>query len=411
MHDKIFQCPVIEAKHRTGLLGTYFDHFVTSMQGNGYLKETICSNVQKITHFGQYLYQRGIRSIHQLEGIEGKKLLDAYRDYCKRRGLGHRSYGLKFYLQALKNANVISNLTFGHSLLLPLTKQFLAFLRNQNDLSEGTIRRHIWWVEKFLQFSGYWKDISSIGIIDIDRFIEQETIRLKHAPHRSFAHALRSFVRFLYHSGKIHTDFSYLIVTPRRYKLQFLPTVLPWSDVQKILNSVDRSTKTGLQHYAILLLLTTYGLRAGEVAQLKLEDINWKNETIHIVRRKMGKDLWLPLTPQVGNTILKYLKRGRPISKYREVFICIRAPLTPLNTVNITYVVNRYIQLAGLNPSRRGAHTLRHSFATHLIRQGVSLKQISDMLGHRNLESTHIYTKTAIERLREVALEIPEVKK
>ena len=173
------------------MLGTYFDHFVTSMQRNGYSRQTMRSNVQNVTHFGQYLCQKGIRSIHQLEGIEGKRLLDAYRHHCKRRDLGHRSYGLKFYLQALKDANVISDLASGHSLLLPLTKQFLTFLRDQNNLSEGTISRHIWCVEKFLQFFGCWKDISSIGIIDIDRFIEQEAIRLKHAPHQSFAHAFK----------------------------------------------------------------------------------------------------------------------------------------------------------------------------------------------------------------------------
>lgn len=408
MHDKIF--PIAEAKHRNGLVGTYFDYFVAWMRNNGFFRQTMRCNVQKVTRFGQYLEQRGIRYIHQLEGIEGKKLLDGYRHSCKRRGLVHRSYSLKFYLRALKEANVINSLPFGDSLLLPLSKEFLTFLRTSNNLSEQTIGRHIWWIKKFLRFFGCRRDISSIGIINIDRFIEKEAIRLEHAPHRTYVHAFRSFIKFLYRSGKIHTDFSYLITHPRRYKLQFLPTVLPWSDIQKILNSVDQSNKAGLQYYAIFLLLTTYGLRAGEVAQLKLEDIDWRNETIHIVRRKMGKDLWLPLVPEVGKAIVKYLKRGRPVSKYREVFIHIKAPLVPLNSANITSVVNRHIQLAGLDPPRTGAHMLRHSFATHLIRRGVPLKQISDMLGHRSLESTHIYTKTAIERLREVALEIPEVK-
>lgn len=186
--------------------------------------------------------------------------------------------------------------------------------------------------------------------------------------------------------------------------------MLTWSEVQKILDSVDRSVKTGLQHYAVLILLATYGLRAGEVTHLKLEDINWREDTIHIPSRKMGKDLWLPLTPQVGKAILEYLKHGRPPSKYHNVFLLTRAPWTPLDRNNIAYVVNRHIQLAGLKPPRHGAHLLRHSFATHLIRAGVPLKHIGDMLGHRNPESTHIYTKTATEQLRQVALEVPEVR-
>jgi site-specific recombinase XerD len=144
------------------------------------------------------------------------------------------------------------------------------------------------------------------------------------------------------------------------------------------------------------------------VANLKLEDIDWRKETIFIAQGKTGQDLWLPLTPKVGNAIIQYLKRARPHSKYRELFLLTKAPWTPITRRNIGYIVNRYIQLTGLSPSQRGPHLLRHSFATNLIRRGVQLKEIGDMLGHRDLNSTHLYTKTAVENLREVALEVPE---
>ena len=173
--------------------------------------------------------------------------------------------------------------------------------------------------------------------------------------------------------------------------------------------SVDLSTKAGPQHYAILQLLTTYGLRAGEIAQLRLDNIDWRKETIHIAPGKTGKDLWLPLTAGVGKAILRYLKDRRPPSKYREIFLLTCAPWTPLKSGNIGYVVNRHIKLAGLNLPRGGPHLLRHSFATRLVRAGASLKEIGDLLGHRDPESTHTYTKTATERLREVALEMPEI--
>lgn len=412
MYNKVFPNPV-DIKNSSGLLGSHIDCFVIWMQRNGYSRDTIRYKVRRIIYFGQYLHKRGISSMHQLEGMGGKKLLADYRRYCKRHGFGYKARGLRSYIQALKDAGVIANLASWDSLLLPLTRQYVTFVRNQNNLAKNTVQLYRYWIERFLRFLGCKNSMPSMptfGIADVDRFIEQEAIRLKHAPHRSVVHALRSFLGFLYRSGKIFTDFSYLIITPRHYKLQFLPTVLTWPEVQKVLNSVDQSSKIGLQHYAILLLLTTYGLRAGEVAQVKLEDIDWRKETVHIVQRKMGRDLWLPLTPQVGKAILKYLKHARPSSRHREIFLHLCAPWTPLNQVNITYVVNRYIQLVGLDPPHGGAHLLRHSFATHLIRQGVPLKQIGDMLGHRNLESTHIYTKTAIERLQEVALEIPEVK-
>jgi len=412
MEDKIFLNPVIEAKHRQGLLGAYFDDFVNWMKNNGYPRRTIRNYVQMVTHFGKYLHRRGISSIYQLEGVIGKKLLDGYRDYCKRRGLTHRTFVLKPYLQALKERGVIIGLASKDSLLLPLTRQYLTFFRKQGNLAESTLRRNADWIENFLRFRGDKQDtpLPTFSIADVDKFIEHEALRLRRPPHRSYVAALKSFFGFLYHSGKIGRDFSYLIDRPRRYKLQSLPTVLPWSEVKMILKSVDRSTKPGLRDYAILLLLTTYGLRAGEVAHLKLEDVDWRKEAIHIARRKMGRDLWLPLRPQVGKAIFEYLRGGRPFSKYREIFLLLRAPRRPISGWGVSYVVRKHIQLAGLNPPRRGAHVLRHSFATHLIRHGASLKQIGDLLGHRNLESTYIYTKTAVEHLREVALEIPEVK-
>lgn len=412
MHNKIFPTPAIEAKHRNGLLGSHFDCFISWMREYGYSRHSMRFNVQCVTHFGQYLHRRGIRSVHQLEGEAGQKLLFDYRCYCKRRKYWRRESALKLYLRALHEAGEINSLESRDSLFHE-TQQYVIFLTTERNLSESSTQQHIYWAEKFQRFIGCQKSCSSLptfGITDVDRFIEKEAVRLKRPSQLTLIGCLRSFLRFLYQSGRLPKDLSSLIISPRRYRLESLPSVLTWSEVQKILDSVDRSVKTGLQHYAILILLATYGLRAGEVAHLKLEDINWREETIHIAPRKMGKDLWLPLTPQVGKAILAYLKGRRPSSKHRNIFLLTRAPWTPVDRKNIAYVVNRHLQLAGLNPPRHGAHLLRHSFATHLIRGGVPLKQIGDILGHRSPESTHIYTKTATEQLRQVALEIPEVR-
>ncbi len=413
MHEKIFLNPAIEAKHRRRLLGAHLDCFVTWMQEHGYSPLSIQFYIQYVTHFGKYLERRGVCSIHQLEGLAGQKLLATYQRYCKRRGYSRRDSGLKLYLQALEEASVLTKSVSTNSLTFHETEQYVSFLKNQKGLSKGTISYHIHWVEKFLRFIGCQKGASCLptfGISDIDKFVSQEGVRLQRSTQHSLAGVLRSFLRFLYQSGKLTTDLSCFVTSSRCYKLESLPCVLHWDEVQKILGSVDRSTRTGSQHYAILVFLATYGLRAGEVANLKLEDIDWKKETIRIASRKMGKDLWLPLTPQVSEAILEYLKSGRHSSKYRQVFLLTRAPWIPLDRRNIAYVVNRYVQLAGLNPARHGPHLFRHSFATHLIRAGVPLKQIGDMLGHQASESTHIYTKTATEHLREVALEVPEVR-
>ena len=413
MHKKVFPIPAIEAKHRQGLLGQHFDCFLTWMRNHGYSRCSIRFQIQCITHFGKYLKRRGIHSIHQLEGTEGQKLLTAYRKYCQSQRHWRRDSGLKLYLGALEEAGILRSPPPKDSSLYPETKQYSSFLETQRGLSDGSIHRHLYWTEKFLHFLGYQKDTSSLpsfGVADIDRFIEEEAVSLQRATIQGLSGSLRGFLRFLYQSGKLATDLSWLVVSPRRYKLESLPRVLSWGEVKRIIESVDRSSRTGPQHYAILVLLANYGLRAGEVAHLKLRDINWRKKSIRITPRKSGKDLYLPLTSQVARAITDYLKRGRPASKYREFFLLSRAPFRPLTSQNIAYVVRRHLQLAGLELSGGESHLIRHSFATHLMRKGVPLKYISDLLGHRSLASTHIYTKTATEHLREVALEVPEVR-
>ena len=349
-----------------------------------------------------------------MEGAEGQKLLNDYQKYCKARGHSDRSASICHYMQALREAGVLGGLPSNETHLLRETEQYLSFLKDQKELSECTVQNHQHWIERFLRFLGCQNGsdfTAELIITDVDRFILQKGDGFSRSTQQLIAGCLRSFIRYLYQSGKITTDFSSYITSPRCYKLETLPRVLNWDEVNKILHSVDRTTKAGLRDYAILLFLTTYGLRAGEVAKLKLSNIDWRKETIHIIARKTGRNLWLPLIPQVGRATLKYLENARPPSKYKQIFLLTCAPRTPLKSGNIHYVVSRNIQLAGLNPPRRGSHLIRYSFATHLIRGGASLKEIGDILGHRSLESTHIYTKTATEKLRDVALEVPEVKR
>lgn len=412
MYQNIFPNPATEALYREGLLGAHFDCFLNWMQARGYSRVTMRCHIQRVTYFGRYLQRRGIGSVHDLGGARGQKLLIDYQRYWKAKGYHNRNSGLRLYIRALEEAGALKAPPPKTSPLFYETKLYVTFLENQKGLSESTIRRHIHYIQEFLGFLGCQKDACTIpgfGITELDNFIKHVGPRLRRSSQQLVAGALRSFVRFLYQSGKISRDLSCLITSPRCYKLESLPRVLNWDEVEQILHSVDTSAGSGARAYAILRLLTTYGLRAGEAAHLKLEDIDWRRETLHIARQKTGRELVLPLIPQVAEALIEYLKRGRPSSKYREIFLLTRAPWTPVNSENIAYVVRRQICLAGLAPSRQGSHIIRHSFATHLMRQGATLKEIGDMLGHKTPESTHVYTKTATDNLREVALEVPGV--
>jgi len=201
-------------------------------------------------------------------------------------------------------------------------------------------------------------------------------------------------------------------MSPIKYELRTLPDILRWPDVHKAISGINKYSKLGKRNYAMVLLLSTYGLRSGEIARLKLDDIDWRNETIHITHRKAGKDLLLPLIPQVGKAILQYLKKGRPPSKYRELFLHVKSPIMPFTTATVGKTVKLMLLSSGIKlPQniKKGPHLLRHSFATHMANKGASLKQIGDILGHQNPKSTCVYTKTSIVQLKEVALEVPEV--
>lgn len=413
MNEKLFPKKAVEEKHREGLLGKYYDCFVEWMHKQGYARETMRYNVQRVTHFGRYLKKRGIHCIHKLEGRVGERLLEIYEKYWKRRGHCNRNRGLRLYVRSLEEFGVIKRSASDKAPLPPELQEYVEFLQEQKGLADNTIRYHRDWMSKFLKYLGCGRkgfSWNALSITDIDKFIEQEGAIQKRTTHQLLVGCLRSFVRFLYHSERVAVDLSGAITSSRCYKMESLPQVLEWEEVRNILQSVDRSTKVGLQQYAIFILLTTYGLRASEIAGLKLEDIDWKNKRIRIRPGKTRRELYLPLMPEVGEAIINYLKSARPKSKFREILLITCAPWSPITSGNIGYVVRRHIELAKLNPLKRGPHLLRHSLATHLIRKGATLKEIGDLYGHQLPDSTYIYTKTAIDNLREVALEAPEVK-
>jgi len=198
------------------------------------------------------------------------------------------------------------------------------------------------------------------------------------------------------------------VMSPRYYALERMPCALPWETVQQLLDVVDTTTLRGRRDFAMLKLLVTYGLRAGEIEGLRLQDIDWRRDLLHIRRSKPGRPLRLPLMRDVGEAILTYLQKGRPKTKCRELFVRVQPPHTPLKS-HVSNTVTYYMRKARIESARTGAHVIRHSFAVHLLRQGKPLKTITDLLGHRNPFTAYHYTKLAVEDLHEVALPVTEV--
>jgi integrase len=153
----------------------------------------------------------------------------------------------------------------------------------------------------------------------------------------------------------------------------------------------------------MIMLLVVYGLRRGEVVLLRLEDIDWCGEILHVHRPKQLCTQQYPLVATVGNAILRYLKEARPRSAHRELFLSVEAPIRPLSPARVSDIVRSRLAVLGIDIPRRGAHCLRHANARHLLDAGFALKEIGDHLGHRSASSTRTYAKVDLSGLRRVA--------
>jgi len=219
--------------------------------------------------------------------------------------------------------------------------------------------------------------------------------------------ALRSFLRFLLQHGEIDTDLAAAVPAVSGWRQASVPKHLGSQDVQRLLDGCDRHTAMGRRNYAILLLLARLGLRAGEVVALQLDDVDWRAGEITVCGKGSVQDR-LPLFPDVGEAVADYVRRDRPRCTSRRVFIRMKAPHRGfVSPAAVSTIVERAVDQAGLHPPVRGAHLLRHSLATGMIRRGASMAEIGQVLRHRAATTTEIYAKVDLEGLRALARRWP----
>lgn len=215
---------------------------------------------------------------------------------------------------------------------------------------------------------------------------------------------LRSFLNYLFQEGRTATNLATAIPATAGGRWSELPRYLEAAEVEQLLRSCDRRHKVGRRDYAVLVLLARLGLRASEVANLELDDIDWTAGEL-VIRGKGNRVDRMPLLQEVGKALADYLKRGRPSCSTRRVFVHCNAPYvgfsSPPNAVS--NIVKRALGRAGLNPPNHGAHLLRHSLATNLLRNGASLTQIGQVLRHQQTQTTEIYAKVDVNALRALA--------
>lgn len=288
---------------------------------------------------------------------------------------------------------------------------FDAWMKDLRGLSPATRRHRRSEMHRLLAWLGDQnRNVATVRIDDLDRYVAKRAVAMRRNSTAQMVATLRSVLRYLHEHGPLARDLASLMKGPTIYALEGIPTTLRPEDVHCALAALqqDRSP-TGRRDYAIWMLLTTYGLRGGEVKALQLSDIDWRHERLRIRHGKTGAYSELPLLRAPANALLDYLRHGRPATRARAVFLRAQAPYRPLSAgTHLHGVVSRRLAAVGVVPTgKHGSHALRHARAVSLLRGGVSLKLIGDVLGHRSARSTAPYLKLATDDLRSVALDVP----
>lgn len=285
-------------------------------------------------------------------------------------------------------------------------ERFEGWLRTERGLSDATIQSYCAAADHFCSWlAGKDIPLSAVRMSDIDDVIAAEHKRgaWNRRTIHDYAQRLRAFFRFAEARGWCVRGVANGIMPPRFMWDEAIPKGLNRDDVQRLLATTEGDRPVDKRDRAILMLFIAYGLRAGEVGGLRLDDLSWENEILRVRCPKPGRTHTYPLSRGVGDAILRYIREVRPSGFGRALFFTMRAPIRPLDRRALGKIVKDRLASFGIIAGKRGTHALRHAAAQHLLDQGMSMKVIGDFLGHRDPSSTAIYAKVNLAALREVA--------
>jgi site-specific recombinase XerD len=406
--EDFFPHPAVLHRLHTGPLGAHIDAIAQELSDHGFAVATARYAMRLLAALSTWLQGRGLAVTQLNETIVDAFLQHRYRSHRK----SLEDYPtLARLLVHLRDAAAIPRLVEGvesdeHA---GIKQAFQAHLIGQRNLASSTVRTYLDTVERFLRwrFGTQSLELGALCAQDVNRFILEQARRYSAGHTQLIASGLRGFLRFLLQSGIIATDLAQYVPAPTRRQLSGLPKFMPAEDVERLVQSIDQESAQGRRDYAIVLLLARLGLRAGEVAALRLEDLDWDAGEL-VIHGKMGGAERLPLPWEVGEALSTYLHHARPTCSTRQVFICLRAPRRGFrNGSAVGTIVCRALARADLHPAHRGAHLLRHSLATRLLRDGASLVEIGEVLRHHDLDTTRIYAKVDERALGALALPWP----
>lgn len=389
---------------RTGPLGPYIELFVQELSDQGYSADAIGSKIRLMDGFGVWLKSRKLTAA-DVDVAQINKYLRQRRQ-CPRHI--DRPTLMRLLHILVQNA-VVSEPSEPYAPAAVLADEYATYLEIERALALRSIPIYKSWARRFLeaQFGDGEVEFAVLKPPKVIEFVKSQTGRIGQKACKLMTTVLRSFFQFLRYREYIDLDLAATVPAVASWTMTTIPKALPSDQLERLLKACTRESATGRRDYAIILLMARLGLRPGEVAFLTLDDIDWELGCI-TVRGKGGHLAKLPLPIDVGEALVDYLQNGRPKTSIRKFFLSAQAPIHGFScNRRISMLVGEALEKAGIDAQRKGAHQLRHALATGMLQRGASLREIGEVLRHRDLQSSAIYAKVDLKSLREVAMPWP----
>lgn len=384
----------------SGPVADYIDRIANWYMDHGYERDYAVAGLKSVDRFGRWVDRRGF----QLRDID-EQLLHRYFLQMPPRSHPGTRVAVRRFLAVLREAGASPPPVIERGPAQILEDGFRQYLVDERGLAARTVEHYTEASRVFLAalLEQDRRDPCKWTAADVLTFIRQHAQARRPAHMQSLCTGLRAFLRYLRLRGKIQRDLAGGIPRIARWRLATLPKFLSPEQVDRVLAHCDRYTAVGRRNYAVLMLLVRLGLRADEVRSLALEDIDWTRGQLTI-RGKGRAPEPMPLPVHVGKALAAYLTNGRPPSTSRAVFVRMKPPFVGFpDSQAITTIAADAMRAAGVDSPIKGAHVFRHSLATQMLRKGASLREIGQVLRHRDEDTTRIYAKVDLKRLRSIA--------
>lgn len=405
--EKVFCDRLNTAYHRHSPFAEERAQYLAHLLDQGWTRNTVIGTAAKLVAVATRI------DITQAGGITPEQIKAAADDWMQqprryRRAIGPHKSETAFVRAATGWLRFLDRLREPPPTPAPYTElvaDFTHFLSKECGFSTRTVKSRRSYTLAFLAWlAQQCRPLSEVSVEDVERFFTLPRSRpWSRLTVSSGVASLRSFFRYAGRKGWCAANLDKGIEAPRLYTAEGLPAGPSWEQVRQLVASIGQERPADLRDRAIILLLSVYGFRSGEVCRLRLEDLDWERELIHLYQTKQRRARQCPLVSEVGEAILLYLRKARPQTERREVFIRLLPPFEPLTVSGLGVMVQIRLKGLGFKLPHYGPHALRHACASHLLAEGLTLKEIGDHLGHSDPRSTRVYAKVDLKGLREVA--------